>query len=127
MALGATMTSSTSEYWPEDADGEVLRHLLDKGFDFAQKYVVDFNVDFEAWPPNPDGLHRIRLEFPHASEHIDDVSGHGSVVVRVEARLSYGFVVDTQRRLTELVDEFGGWCDSWGVLHNGKCRSPLAL
>jgi len=122
----STMTSTTSEYWPEDADGEVLRHLLDKGFDFAQKYVVDFNVDFEAWPPDPETLHRIRLEFPRASEHFDDVSGRGSVVVKLEAPLSYRFVVDTQQRLTELVDEFGGWCDSWGVLHKGKRRSPHA-
>ena len=111
------MTSMASNDWPDDDDGRVLRRLRDKGFDFSRKYVVDFNVDFEQWPPNPEALHQIRQEFPKSSEYIDDVSGQGIVVVKVEAVLSYHLVVDTQKRLTELASKFGGWCDSWGVLH----------
>jgi len=111
------MTSTATAEWPDDADGQVLRRLLDKGFDFAQRHVIDFSVDFEKWPPDPEALRRIHREFPNASEYLDDVSGVGSVVVKLEATLSYHVVVDTQKRLTELASEFGGWCDSWGVFH----------
>ena len=103
--------------WPDDADGQVLRKLHAKGFDFSRRYVVDFMVDFEEWPPNPRALARIRQEFSTAAEYVDDVSGRGSVIVKIEAEVSYRFVVDTQQKLTDLVSDFGGWCDSWGVLH----------
>ena len=111
------MISMMSDDWPDDADGQVLRCLRDKGFDFSKQYVVDFNVDFEEWPPNPEALRHIHREFKITSEYVDDVSGRGSIVVKIEAKLSYSFVVETQQRLTDLASEFGGWCDSWGVLH----------
>lgn len=112
------MNSNTSKEWPDDADGQVLRRLQGKGFDFSRKYLVDFTVDFEEWPPNPEALRAIRREFESAAEYVDDVSGQGSIVVKFESVLDYCFVVDTQLRLSEIVNDFGGWCDSWGVLHS---------
>ena len=108
------MTSPAHDEWPDDPDGEVLRRLRGNGFDFTKQYVIDFSVDFEEWPPNPEALGRIRGEFPNASVYFDDVSGKGSVVVKVEATLSYPLVVHAQQRLTELASEFGGWCDLRG-------------
>jgi hypothetical protein len=37
--------------WPDDADGGVFRRLAAVGFDFSQDWSVDYNVDFESWPP----------------------------------------------------------------------------
>lgn len=111
------MMSTICDDWPDDADGDVFRRLRDKGFDFSKQYVVDFVVDFEDWPPNPEALRKVQREFPSATEYIDDFSGTGTFVVKIEAQVSYQLVVDTQQRLTTLVSDFGGWCDSWGVLH----------
>jgi hypothetical protein len=42
--------------WPNDADGDVFRKLARRGFDFSRSYAVDYNVDFERWPPHPDAV-----------------------------------------------------------------------
>lgn len=110
------MTSNARDVWPDDADADVLRRLRDKGFDFSLHHLVDFNVDFDAWPPNPIARQRICREFPLVTEYVDEVSGVGSLVVKVDDMVTYRLVVDTQRRLSELASEFGGWCNSWGVL-----------
>jgi len=34
--------------WPDDADGDVLRRMKARGFDFNQPCLVDFNVDFDS-------------------------------------------------------------------------------
>ena len=111
------MTSTTSTEWPSDADGQVLTRLRDKGFDFSRQHVIDFTIDFAKWPPPHNLIRQIQKEFPNTGEYVDEVSGRGSIVVKVQAMLSYRLVMDTQKRLTDLASEFGGWCESWGVLH----------
>lgn len=111
------MSSQPPSPWPDDPDGQVLRRLDEKGFDFSHPYVIDFVVDFDQWPPAPQALNAIQTRFPVATEYVDDVSGQGSITVKVEAVLTYQLVVDTQSQLTRIAEKFGGWCDSWGVLH----------
>lgn len=111
------MNPTTSEFWPDDDDGQVLRRLRDTGFDFSKKYIVDFVIDFETWPPDMHVRERILKEFPNIVEYTDVESGQSTLIVKVEDFLTYRFVVETQARLTELASESGGWCDSWGVLH----------
>ena len=103
--------------WPDDEDGRVLRRLQEKGFDFSKSYVIDFIVDFKQWPPAQQALNDIRTRFPNTTEYVDDVSGNGSLTVKVEAVLTYQLVIDTQRQLTDAAEKSGGWCNSWGVLH----------
>jgi len=38
--------------WPDDADGGVFRNLAANAFDFSKQYSVDYNVDFDSWPPS---------------------------------------------------------------------------
>jgi hypothetical protein len=38
------MSSNLEIAWPDDADGDVLRRMHAKGFDFANAVDVDFNV-----------------------------------------------------------------------------------
>lgn len=109
--------NSTTEFWPDDDDGRVLRRLRDKGFDFTKKYVLDFVVDFEPWPPDVQVRQRILKEFPNTVEYRDEETGESTLIVKTEDFLTYRFVVETQARLTKLASESGGWCDSWGVLH----------
>lgn len=111
------MNSTTTEFWPNDDDGQVLRRLRDKGFDFSKRYVIDFVIDFESWPPDAQVRQNILKEFPNTVEYTDEESGLSTLIVKIENFLTYRFVVEAQARLTELASEAGGWCDSWGVLH----------
>jgi len=111
------MSSQPPNTWPDDEDGQVLHRLKEKGFDFSKPYVIDFVVDFDQWPPTPQAINEIQAAFPVAAEYVDEVSGHGSITVKVEAVLTHQLVVDIQSQLTRIAEKCGGWCGSWGVLH----------
>ena len=102
---------------PYDADGNVIRNLLQKGFDFSKEYEIDFNVDFHLWPPNEKALVRLQERFPNLEIFEGDEREDNYILLRVSNRVSYDFVVKTQNQVTNLVSEYGGYCDSWGVLH----------
>lgn len=102
--------------WPNDADGDVLRRMSQQGFDFARPCVVDFNVDFEDWPPDPRALQILEASYPGTKMYLSD-DGGGYVQFQVEALLTYALVVTTQRAVSESMAQFDGVCESWGVLH----------
>lgn len=100
--------------WPADADGDVLRNLAARGFDFSREYVVDFNIDFDEEPSLGDLSARVMARFPAARvEWLDD---ENCLLVKVSSRLTYEFVIDTQKELSDIAGPWGGQCDSWGVL-----------
>jgi hypothetical protein len=104
--------------WPDTADGDVFRRLEAQGFDFDKKYWVDFNIDFERWPPADEVVHRLGSAFPDAVvETKEDEEIGGYLLIRFFRALTYDFVIDRQAELSEIVAPFGGVCDSWGVLH----------
>jgi len=98
--------------WPDDADGDVLRRLRAGGFEFDREIEVDFNIDFEDWPPNPTLLAELAEAFPGATISLED----GDVLVQLTAQLTYPFLIEMQETLTQLARPYGGHCDSWGVL-----------
>jgi hypothetical protein len=98
--------------WPDDADGDVLRHLQRIGFDFSARAIVNFDVDID----DPRSCQRlfqaIVVAFPTAGLSV----GEESILVQIEERLTYQFVVSTQERLSKIAAPFGGVCESWGVM-----------
>jgi hypothetical protein len=102
--------------WPSDADGDVFRSLEAQRFDFTRTYTIDFNVDFEQWPPAPAALDLLRKSHESVRVVPPDGRGKGYVLVQLQHQLNYQFVVDTQKQLSSLMRSFGGKCDSWGVL-----------
>lgn len=51
--------------WPRDADGDVLRRLQeDGGFDFSTPTLIDFDVDFQTWPPPPAAVEMLSRQHP---------------------------------------------------------------
>ena len=105
--------------WPDGADGDVLRRLADDGLDFSKPYEIDFNIDFEHWPPQSEAFERVRARYPAASLIAPDDGFGGYILVCVSALLTYDLVMEVQRDLTQLTAPFGGVCESWGVLHDG--------
>lgn len=102
--------------FPDDADGDVLRRLDESGFDFSKSTTIDFNVDFDNWPPHPDAISKLK-EYAGAVEIYEpDEEYSGYVLFHIHQILSYELVIDTQRNVTTLMAEYGGICESWGVL-----------
>lgn len=112
--------------WPQDADGDVMRRLAGASFDFSTPTQIDFNIDFEDWPPDEALFDVISRAFPDAV-----VSPKGDyVLVQFVRPVSYALVTDTQAKLSALSEEFGGHCNSWGVVQqtakSGRTQSRSA-
>jgi hypothetical protein len=104
--------------WPEDADGGVFRSLAADGFDFSVPHYVDYNVDFESWPPPTAALDWLRAQYGELGLYPPDDSMAGYVQFQVLDRVTYEGVTSTQRRVTVAMEPFSGVCESWGVMHN---------
>ena len=103
--------------WPNDADGDAFRNLLQSGFDFSRSYTVDYNVDFASWPPSQKALELLMESFGKLQIIEPDDDGSGYVQFQEQGKLQYPRVVEVQRHATSLMTPFGGYCDSWGILH----------
>lgn len=103
--------------WPNDADGDVLRSLQESGFDFSKPCLIDFNVDFEQWPPPPEAIRLLSREYPSTKVYEPQGEDRGYVLLQIYERLTYDLVVQTQAYVSEVMAPFNGECASWGVLN----------
>jgi len=103
--------------WPRDADGDVFRRLEADGFDFSVPYSVDFNIDFDAWPPAQELIDILRKQYSNLTVYEPDNNGSGYVLFVIESKLTYDLVMFVQSSVSELVAPYGGICESWGVMH----------
>jgi regulator of RNase E activity RraB len=108
--------------WPNDDDGDLFRLLAEQGFDFDKKVKVDFEIDFDHWPLTEKEKNTITRHFPGCEfndpdeEDIAEGEDTGTVNLHIHSRLTYEFIVNTQKEITEKVKQYGGWCESWGVM-----------
>ena len=107
--------------WPNDVDGEVLKNLEENGFDFDEEVDLDFIVDFDHWPLSDDEKKSIQTLYPNCTfidpdeDALDEIDTEPYVQLTINTKLSYDFVVNTQKEITNQMKQYGGWCDSWGV------------
>ena len=104
-------------YWPDDPTGDVLRDLEAGGFDFDAEYTIDFSVDFDAWPPSKAFIKKLKAIYPSAEIHAPEGDNPGDVRFVIEAKLSYERVTSILESVSALAEPYGGWCESWGVVH----------
>jgi len=102
--------------WPGDADGDVLRRLQNGGFDFSTPTLIDFNVDFQNWPPPPAAVSVLSRHYPSLKVYEPDGEYGGYLKFQVYALVTYELVTNIQSEVTELMAPFQGECSSWGVL-----------
>lgn len=105
--------------WPDDVDGDVLRQMEEGGFDFSVATDIDFNIDFETWPPSVQFMTELAAHYPDAEvvdpDGDDDDDGDGYVRVVVRDFLTYELVMRVQEQLSALAAPYGGVCESWGA------------
>jgi hypothetical protein len=109
------MTDLTSD-WPNDADGDVFRRLRTSGFDFSNPYSVDYNVDFNTWPPAKAAIDQLESMFGRVKIYEPDEHGAGYVQFQIIAPVTYEAVTTVQRKVSAAMQPFGGVCESWGVI-----------
>lgn len=103
--------------WPDDSDGDVFRRLEADGFDFSKSYAIDYNVDFDSWPPLPEAIERLRKLYGDVEIFNPDEEGDGYVLFQVFSPVTYERVTTVQRQASAAMGPYGGICESWGVLH----------
>ena len=91
--------------------------MLDSGLDFSEPHSVDFNVDFDQWPPSPAATSLLKSKFDVVEiyEQEDDFGGY--ILFTLNEIITYDLVMNIQSDVTKLMSEYGGVCESWGVLH----------
>jgi len=94
-----------------------MRRLGSSGFDFARAYDIDFNVDFDEWPPAKAAVSWITDHFACVFLHDPDDGSRGYVRLVVRGKVTYELVTTVQRQVSSALLQFGAVCDSWGVLH----------
>ncbi len=106
--------------WPENVDGEVLRRMQKSGFDFSKPCLIDFDIDFEKWPPAREAITAIEREYPSAIVYEPTAEFSGYIEFQIYGCLTYELVTTTQTYVTALMKPYDGVCDCWGVLHGGQ-------
>ena len=101
--------------WPSDADGAALRSLEVGGFDFSKPALVEFEVDFESWPPCPEALRLMAREYPSVTVCTTGDERMGYLEFQVYALVSYELVGNVRGYVAELLYPYRGTCSSWRV------------
>jgi hypothetical protein len=104
--------------WPDDVDGGVFRRLVEHGFDFSQPHWVDFNVDFDSWPPSESAVAWLKSNYDSVElvAPSDDFNGYAEF--RVFGPVTHESVTTVQRRVSSAMSQWGGICESWGVMQD---------
>ncbi|MCU7811205.1 MAG: ribonuclease E inhibitor RraB [Candidatus Thiodiazotropha sp. (ex Notomyrtea botanica)] len=104
--------------WPNDADGDVLRGLDQEEFDFSRAYEIDFNVDFESWPPPEKAISLLSEKYGNIEIIQPEEEYSGYVVFRIIDKLTYELVMHIQEETSLIMGSFKGVCESWGLYTN---------
>mgnify|MGYP001174354139 CR=1 FL=1 len=109
--------------WPaDDVNGDVLRLLEQRNFDFNSDHEIEFIIDFKGWPLTKTQQAIVLDKLPKASfvdsnsELMEAGDPSGYLSFKVKRKLTYDFVVFEMKRLSNLFAELDGFCDSWCVV-----------
>ena len=84
-------------------------------FDFTQTYTIDFNVDFDVWPPPAGAFEELVRRYQKVDSIEPSGGDSGHFQFRIVDRATYSLVMRVQAEATQLARKFGGRCDTWGV------------
>lgn len=102
--------------WPNDADGDVFRRLNATGFDFSVAHTIDYNVDFERWPPSDKALETLQSMYGTIELYPPDEDGDGYILFKVHGYVAYETVIRIQQQTTEAMAPLGGISSRANVL-----------
>lgn len=101
--------------WPNDADGDVFRRLEEGGLDLSIPCLINFEIDFEPWPPAPEAVAILTQAYPDVTLQEPEEEGAGYARLQIHAVPSYELVIGIQQHLTHLMAPFQGGCNVWDL------------
>ena len=113
---------SNQTNWPDGDDGDVFRLLKKNGFNFRKEVKIDFNIDFDHWPLTNEEKKEIIDLYPDCEfydpddEDIEEGNLIGYAKFQIKEILTYELVIKTQEVVSNQMKQYGGWCESWGVM-----------
>ena len=107
---------SSPATWPSNADGDVFRRLEANDFDFTAEYAIDFNVDFEDWPPHRDAVAWLQSRYREVKVYEPEENFSGYIQFKIYSTLNYTLVIETQAEATTQMQKHNGVCETWGVM-----------
>jgi len=114
--------------FPNDANGDVFRRLQSSDFDFTAEYVVDF-YSVLATEEGADSVAKMFLADHKAGRKLANIEtkphDEGGMCLELSRKMvvSYEAIVEFESLLSQRVDQFGGYLDGWGVMHEPKNKA----
>lgn len=110
----------TASDFPDDADGDVLRRLVESGNDLSQYMVIDFHV----LVPDADAA-EVLAELVKQAGFKPEVwqdEDSGAITVQCSKLMlpEYEALIDAQVELGRLAQPLGGEPDGWGTFGNAE-------
>ena len=105
-------------HYPNDADGDALRRLVEAGADLSRPMDIEYSV---AVPSEAAGVEVASAadQRGYSSELVYDEEDDAWSVYCVKRMLAtYEGVMAAQAEIGELSQPFGGECDGWGTFGN---------
>ena len=102
--------------YPDDADGDALRRLVQAGMDLSRPITVDFMVDVPTRAAGRAVAEAAEKAGYETAVEQDDEDGAWTCYCSRNMIASYAAVVAAQEELTRLSEPHGGYCDGWGSM-----------
>jgi hypothetical protein len=101
--------------FPNDADGDVLRSLLERGVNFAAPHNIDFCISIPSKEQGDMLLPILKTRGLTGTLERDEESGRWTCYCAKNMMLDYDELMATQALLDELSRPYGGYSDGWGT------------
>ncbi len=101
--------------FPNDAVGDALRRIEAGGMDFNIKHIIDFNIDLNHWPPNPELLNKLTARYKEIKVIEPDKEFDGYIQFQINDLITYELVIKIQNEASKIAAPYGGICETWGV------------
>ena len=103
--------------FPGDAHGDALRRIYaDEDFNPENEYLIDFNVDFNSWPPSNEAIKILEAKYGKVDYYEDDDGKDGYLNVQINGLVSYDFIISKMDEISEMIENEDGYSNCWGVM-----------
>ena len=111
--------------FPDDENGDVLKLLQKKGFDFSTEHIFDYEHIFRTEKSAQEFADEIRKRNLSANTNFQESVSNWNVTVKVRHEPTHAKISRTEAELNNLAALFGGKKDGWGVLQQIDVLSDL--
>lgn len=110
--------NSKTIVFPNDENGDVLRLMQSKGFDFSNEYVFEYEHIFKEKDLAQKFAEEIERQNMKSEMSFYQATSAWNVKVKVKHFPTHSKITEMENTLEIIAKTFGGKKDGWGVLQN---------